>query len=343
MIKELFSEDVLAAKDLIERNGLSFEDDYDVIVGLYEDENLVATGARAKNVLKMFVVDQAYQGELVLGGLTSTLIANGRVAGYETLFVFTKAEYARNFKSLKFDMLANQGDIALLEYGQGLQRWLESNRPLVRQGINGAVVVNCNPFTNGHRHLIETAAKQVDNLYIFVVREDRSFFPFDVRIRLVKQGTAHLSNINVLDTSNYIVSAATFPTYFLKQNDSAALIQMDLDVILFASQIAPFFDISQRFVGSEPKCDMTCSYNETMKRILPAYGIRLNITERIEAPQGVISATSVREHLARLAKQDSDDLSELENYVPATTMAFLVSEEGKKLREKLRHTDWFLN
>ena len=336
MIRQLSGKEVFDAKNLVERNDLSFEDDFDVIVGLYENKNLIATGARAKNVLKMFVVDPAYKGQLILGGLAGTLVANGHGAGHETLFVFTKAEYARNFQALQFDLLANQGDIALLEYGPGLQRWLDSNKSLVRQGVNGAVIVNCNPFTNGHRYLIETAAKEVDNLYVFVVREDRSFFPFDVRIKLVKEGTADLSNITVLDTSNYIVSAATFPTYFLKQNDSAALIQMDLDVILFASRIAPFFGISRRFVGSEPKCDMTCSYNETMKRILPTYGIKLSVTERINAPQGVISATSVRECLARLAKQGSNDLSELTSYVPATTMAFLVSESGKKLREKLK-------
>ena len=40
----------------------------------------------------------------------------------------------------------------------------------------GAVVMNCNPLTLGHRYLIEQALKQCDYLMIFVVQEDKSFF-----------------------------------------------------------------------------------------------------------------------------------------------------------------------
>lgn len=220
--------------------------------------------------------------------------------------------------------------MALLEYGKGLSKWLESKKDLVRPGLNGAVVVNCNPFTNGHLYLIESAAQQVDNLYVFVVKEDRSVFSFDVRYRLVAQGVRHLSNVIQLDTSRYIVSGATFPTYFLKKDDPVARIQMELDVTLFASKIAPFFGITRRFVGTEPNCPLTGGYNMAMQRILPAHGIELSIVERKQAETGVISASKVRELVGK------GDFAGLAGYVPPTTRAYLESDEAAAIRERLQ-------
>ena len=332
MITELTSNsDLKAARDLIERNELSFEAGFDAMVGIHENGELIAVGARAGNILKMLAVDPAYQGGSILGEVLTGLVSSGLAAGFDSLFVFTKPEYSTTFQALNFTLLANQEKVALLEYGKGLRNWLESNRSLVRPGINGAVVVNCNPFTNGHRFLLETAAAQVDNLYAFVVKEDRSIFPFDVRYRLVKEGLRDLGNVLVLDTSRYIVSGETFPTYFLKKDDPVARIQMELDVTLFASQIAPFFGITRRFVGTEPNCKLTDSYNETMKRLLPVYGIEFVVVERKQASTGVISASRVRELLAR------NDLAQLAEYVPPSTLAYLTSDEAGPVRQQLRN------
>ena len=317
------------ARRLIEASGLTFEDKADVMVGLYEDGRLVATGSRECGVLKMLAVAPDYQGGLALGEMVTELVTNGRRAGYESLFVFTRPEYAISFQSLNFSLLASQEKAALLEYGKGLAEWLESQGGLVRAGLNGAVVVNCNPFTQGHRHLIEHAARQVDNLYVFVVREDRSAFPFDVRYRLVGQGVRDIGNAIVLDTSRYIVSAATFPTYFLKKDDSAARIQMELDLILFASKIAPFFGVTRRFVGTEPDDPLTRAYNQTMQRVLPVWGIEPTVIERKRTADGVISASRVRELYRR------GDFAALADCVPETTFAYLVSEAARPVLERL--------
>ena len=332
MVAELTSKsDLRAARDLIERNELSFEDGFDAMYGIHENGELIAVGARAGNILKMLAVDPAYQGGSILGEVLTGLVSSGLAAGFDSLFVFTKPEYSTTFQALNFVLLANQEKVALLEYGKGLRSWLESNRSLIRPGINGAVVVNCNPFTNGHRYLLETAARQVDNLYVFVVKEDRSIFPFDVRYHLVKEGLRDLGNVLVLDTSRYIVSGATFPTYFLKKDDPVARIQMELDVTLFASQIAPFFGITRRYVGTEPNCKLTDAYNEAMQRILPVYGIEFVVIERKLASSGVISASRVRELLAR------NELSQLADYVPPSTLAFLLSEDAEPIRKRLRN------
>ncbi|MFT3963145.1 [citrate (pro-3S)-lyase] ligase [Propionivibrio sp.] len=319
-----------AARALIEASGLAFEDNVDVMYGMYENGELVATGARAGNILKMLALAPDHQGGSVLGELVTELVASGQRAGHESLFVYTKPEFVVSFQALNFSLLARQDKVALLEYGKGLARWLESKRGLVRPGLNGAVVVNCNPFTNGHLYLIENAARRVDNLYVFVVREDRSVFPFDVRYRLVEQGVRHIPNAIQLDTSRYIVSGATFPTYFLKKDDPVARIQMELDVTLFAAKIAPFFGITRRFVGTEPNCPLTGGYNLAMQRLLPTHGIELEIIERKQAATGVISASRVRELIGR------GDLAALAEYVPPTTLAYLESDAAGPIRARLQ-------
>jgi [citrate (pro-3S)-lyase] ligase len=74
-------------------------------------------------------------------------------------------------------------------------------------GKIGAVVMNCNPFTLGHRYLIEYAASKVTHLYIFAVEEDKSIFPFKDRFDLIKAGTAGLKNSTVLPSGKFIISA----------------------------------------------------------------------------------------------------------------------------------------
>jgi [citrate (pro-3S)-lyase] ligase len=327
MIAELTSgSDISAARELIERNGLSFEEDFDELFGIHELGRLIAVGARSGNILKMLAVETSHQGGALLGDIVTALVTRGLSAGFESLFIFTKPEHAVTFEALNFHLLASQGQAALLEYGKGLQRWLTSCASLVTTGVNGAAVMNCNPFTLGHRYLVESASRQVDHLYLFVVREERSLFPFDVRFRLVREGVCDIKNVIVLDTSHYAVSSATFPTYFLKKNAPATRIQMELDLTLFASRIAPYFGITRRFVGTEPCCGMTDSYNDAMKQLLPLYGIDLIEIERRSAGSGVISASRVRK---LLTNNDSTALKEL---VPESTLAFLCSAEAEPIR-----------
>ena len=316
---------------LLEQSGLAYEEGADATYGIYECGELVATGSRAGNILKMLAIAPEHQGGAVFGELVTELVLSGQRAGHDALFVYTKPVYVLSFQALNFTLLASQQKVALLEYGKGLARWLESKNELIRPGLNGAVVVNCNPFTNGHRYLIECAARQVDHLYVFVVKEDRSIFPFDIRYRLVREGVLDLRNTILLDTSRYIVSGATFPTYFLKKKDPVSKIQTELDVTLFASKIAPFFNITRRFVGTEPNCPLTGSYNEAMLSILPVYGIELTVVERKLTATGVISASKVRELVGK------NDLSLLAEYVPPTTYAFLTSDEAAPIRERLQN------
>jgi len=330
MVTELLStKDIEQAKRLILESGLRFESDYDVLIGVFEDKELAAVGARAGNILKMLVVSPPFQGSSVLGTLLTELMRSAGYEGYDVFFIFTRPQHAPSFQSFNFEPLVHHTQTTLLEFGGGLRRYLRGHKSLVQLGDNGALVMNCNPFTLGHRYVIEQAAKRCDILYIFVVREDRSVFPFDVRLRLVRQGVAHLENVRVFDSDLYSVSSLTFPAYFLHQEEQAQQVQMEVDLLIFARHLAPFFHIRKRFFGTEPYCRTTRLYNETMKGLLPEFGITPQEIPRATIDGEAISAFRVREALKREAYES------LRWLVPKSTYDFLMSDEARELREKL--------
>ncbi|WP_049945710.1 adenylyltransferase/cytidyltransferase family protein [Butyrivibrio sp. LC3010] len=178
----------------------------------------------------------------------------------------------------------------------------------------GSIVMNCNPFTYGHRYLIEEALKRVDYLIVFVVQEDQSVFSFDVRMACVKAGVADLENVLIVPSGDFIISQRTFPEYFLKVDDEDLTSNMEFDIKLFADKIAPRLNIKYRFVGEEISDDVTRQYNETMRRILPRYGIEYVEIPRKKSGNDVISASRVREFL-----RDEGKIGEVKELVPEST------------------------
>lgn len=318
------------ARQLIESQGLRFEPHFDDLVGLFDDGTLVACGARTGYVLKMLAIAPSHQGTDALGELVTQLIQSAMSAGQDTVFLFTPPQNVASFESLNFRLLVACGEAALLEHGPGIQEYLASHASQITQGYNGGVVVNGNPFTNGHLYLVECAAQRVDRLYLFVVREDRSVFPFTDRFRLAQEATAHLRNVTVLDTSRYAVSAATFPSYFVKRLDDVALRQMQIDLTLFAERIAPWFHVACRFVGDEPLCRTTAAYNKIMAEVLEANSIKCIELPRVRARGLPVSATQVRK---AFAENDTTSLREL---VPPATLQFLQSPSAQSIAERLR-------
>lgn len=187
--------------------------------------------------------------------------------------------------------------------------------------ITGAIVMNCNPFTSGHRYLIETAAKQVDCLYVFVVEEDKSVFKFKDRIELVRLGTEDLENVIVLPSGQFMISSLTFPEYFKKETEKNVVIDSSLDLQLFGEKVAKKYNISIRFAGEEPNDAVTRQYNRNMEEILPKYGIEFREIKRMSSDGEVISATTVRECLK------NKDYVRLRKLVPETTYDWL-SDNG---------------
>ena len=193
-----------------------------------------------------------------------------------------------------------------------------------RRAQIGALVMNCNPFTLGHQYLVEYAAAQVVKLYVFVVEEDKSEFPFADRIELVKQGVKHLSNVEVLPSGKFIISQQTFSGYFNKEKLQNVIVDSSEDVEIFGREIAPTLGITIRFAGEEPIDNVTRQYNGTMKKILPRYGVDFCEIPRKTFGDEVISASTVREALKR------GDFDKIKNLVPATTLFYLRGRRSVK-------------
>ena len=202
---------------------------------------------------------------------------------------------------------------------EGFKQYLAYLREHKTSGRNnGAIVMNCNPFTLGHRYLIETATREVEDLFVFVVEEDKSFFPFADRLALVQKGTVDLPNVHILRSGQFIISALTFPGYFYKDENKDAIVDTSRDVDLFARYIAPELGITVRFAGEEPLDPVTRQYNEAMAERLPMYGIRFCEIPRKADETNVISASRVR------AAIQQGDWESIKGLVPPTTMDYLV-------------------
>lgn len=343
-------------------NGLRLAplDRYVVVTRDEDGDEILAGGGLDGNVIKCVAVSESARSEGLMNILVSRLIAIAREEGRESVKAFTKPENEGIFKSLGFGLIASSPNAILMENGRGglpeYRKYLES---LARPGRNGAIVMNANPFTKGHRYLVEQAASQVDNLYVIVVKEDRSRFPYVERKAMIEAGCAGLDNVVVCEGSDYAISAATFPTYFLKKLDDATDTQIALDLDLFVNHIANPLGVTVRFAGSEPEDALTRRYNELMAEILPGTSVAvvrqahqpdpelvkgsalrqarrpIDFVEipRLEQNGNPISATSLRRAL------DKGNLKEAMEYIPKSTIPYLVADLAERaLRMELDTT-----
>lgn len=339
----------------LKRNGLRFDDMHYYAAVTDDDGEMIAGGGLKGNVIKCVAVDDAHKGEAIANTLISHLIAHANEEGYSNVMLFTKPKNRQLFESLSFRLLAEAPEAVLMETGiGGINNMVEQLKKIKEEGevckennqeckkeektnlnittpqhLNpstpqplttttprrGVVVMNCNPFTLGHRYLIEQAAKQVERLFVMVVREDCSLFAYAERKAMVEQGVAHLKNVTVIDGSEYAISQATFPTYFLKRLDDAADTQMLLDLDLFRRHIAPALGATVRFVGTEPTDRLTRRYNQLMHEVLAD----VRETARLEKEGNAVSASRVRKAM------EQGDMSTIRQLVPPTTLPYIIA------------------
>ena len=303
--------------------------DYDegiehTICMLSDDLEIMGTGSVEQNVLKCIAVNPKYQGQGVAAMIVSQLVQYEFEKGRPHLFLYTKPKNTELFSELSFYEILKTDTVLFMENRKyGMRDYIEKIRSetpqeaLARNLKIGSIVVNCNPFTLGHRYLMEQAAAECDYVHVFVLADHRSEIPKEDRYALVAAGVRDLSNIILHSTSDYLISAATFPTYFIKEKVRAKKANCTLDVKLFCEKIAPELHIGYRYVGTEPMCAVTGEYNETLCELLPQYGIVLREIERKKQGQNAISASRVRS-LAR-----EGNLADIEKLVPQTTFAYI--------------------
>lgn len=339
----------------LKRNGLRFDDMHYYAAITDDDGEMIAGGGLKGNVIKCVAVDDAHKGEAIANTLISHLIAHANEEGHSNVMLFTKPKNRQLFESLSFRLLAEAPEAVLMETGiGGINNTVEALKKIKEEGevckennqecrkeektnlnittpqhlnpstpqplttttpLRGVVVMNCNPFTLGHRYLIEQAAKQVERLFVMVVREDCSLFSYAERKAMVEQGVAHLKNVTVIDGSEYAISQATFPTYFLKRLDDAADTQMLLDLDLFRRHIAPALGATVRFVGTEPTDRLTRRYNQLMHEVLA--DVREIV--RLEKEDNAVSASHVRKAM------EQGDMSTIRQLVLPTTLPYIIA------------------
>lgn len=308
-------------QEFLKNAKLSCDEEIKETVLLWEDDKLIGTGSRDGNLLKLIAILPEHQGEDLTSVLLSELRKAAFAEGFNHLFLYTKPENEKMFQSLFFYTVAKTENVLLMENRKnGINDFLAEICKEKSSGTVGAIVMNANPFTLGHRYLIENAAEKCDKLYVFVVSEDKSRFSTLDRTEMVKLGVSDISNVTVLPTGPYLVSSATFPTYFLKEREKATEVKCLLDAKIFAEYFAPKFSVNCRFVGTEPLSPMTNQYNITLKSELANNKIEVFEIPRIEVNGKVISASRVRELL------DKDDTEGVKALVPNTTFEYLKSK-----------------
>lgn len=319
-------------KDFLIKEELSYDEGIEFTVNIcLNDGKIAATGSLQGNVLKCIAVADEHQGEGFAAKIVTILTSKGFENGHSHMFLFTKTENINIFSDLGFYLIAETKDAALMEnIKDGIGNFVNSIKGEHNLSNAGAIVLNCNPFTNGHLYLVETAAKMCSLLHLFVVSEDKSTFPANVRYELVKRGVKHLNNVVVHPTSDYLISSATFPTYFIKDKFKSGDINCILDLTIFCEHFAKALNITRRFVGSEPFDVVTASYNIMMKSFLGERGIEVIEVTRLEENNNPVSASVVRKLMAE------GNYEEIKKIVPRTTYEYLISAEGMKIAEKLR-------
>ena len=316
---------------LLQSVGIRRDGNLDYTCGIFDDDwRLIATGSCFHNTIRCLAVAADRQGEGLLNEIVSHLVEVQSARGNTHLFLYTKPQSAKFFKDIGYAEITRTNDLVFLENRKnGFASWLGGLTCSCTGGSAAAIVMNANPFTLGHRHLIETAAGENDTVHLFLLSEEAGPIPFAVRKRLVREGTADLKNVLLHDSGPYIISSATFPSYFLRDADTVIRAHAEMDLNIFV-RIAGHLGVTTRYVGEEPTSRVTSLYNETMAKLLPAHGIECRVLPRFAIEGQTVSASTVRQAI------HDGCLESVASMLPETTLRYFRSDEALPVIEAIR-------
>lgn len=313
---------------------LEYDENITYSMVLEEDGKIIGTASSHNNVIKCVAISKEHQGENLLSTIFSHLVTHMFEQGIYHYFGFTKPKNKRLFEGVGLYKVAETDHVLLLENERdGIKKYMkklqeETNQAMENGEANkqqqevGAIIANCNPFTKGHRYLVEYAASRCKYLHLFILSEEQEFISSKARYEMVYEGVKDLKNVILHQTSDYLISPAVFPTYFIKEKNQAFTMNCMLDIEIFKEYIAKNLGITKRFVGSEPNCQVTREYNHCLKQYLPPAGIKVEEIDRLEIDKRPVSASDVR------CAYKEGRLEEVKKLVPETTYQYL--QEHKK-------------
>ena len=319
---------------LLEAEGISRDSNLSYSAAIYDaDGRMIATGSLFENTLRCMAVSGAHRGEGLMADIVAHLVQVQLERGNTHLFLYTKCDSARFFAPLGFYEIARvEGRLVFMENRRGgFERYI---RQLGAQAGDctapgAALVMNANPFTLGHAHLLERAARENARVVLFVLSEDRSLVPFADRLAMVRSAAAAYHNVTVVPSGSYMISSVTFPSYFLKDSELVTSTHAALDATLFV-RIAAALHLTRRYVGEEPFSRATSLYNDALLRVLPSAGVELTVVPRAQQGGTPISASHVR------ALIHDGRMEEVAPLVPETTYAYLTSPAGTRAVSRIR-------
>lgn len=312
--------------DFLENCNLEYDAGITYSIILELDDEIVGTGSIQGNVMKCIAVHDSQRGKGLLADIVTRLYYYLTLQGVKHCFVFTKPKNKKMFEDMAFYSIICTKDVLLMENQKhGIADYVESlvqetKDSLGKQQENkriGVIVANCNPFTRGHRFLIEEAGKKCDVLHLFILSEESGIFTARQRYEMVELGIMGIENVVLHATSDYLISSATFPTYFMKDKVDIGTINCILDLEIFYTYIVKALNISVRFVGEEPFCNVTAQYNQIMRKFLQERHIEVVEIPRKAVGSHPISASYVRQMLMQ------EEYGTLKDYIPETTMEYV--------------------
>ena len=317
---------------LLAREGIERDRNLTYSAAIYDDDGqMIATGSLFENTLRCLAVDGAHRGEGLMAVIVAHLVQAQIERGHTHLFLYTKVDSAKFFVPLGFTEIARvDGRLVFMENRRdGFSRYLKSLAPYAGERPGAALVMNANPFTLGHEALVARAAKENERVVLFVLSEDRSLVPYSDRMAMVKAACAKYGNVSVVSSGSYMISSATFPSYFLKDADVVTRTHAELDATLF-TRIAAALNLTRRYVGEEPFSHTTSLYNEALAAVLPKAGVELVVIPRAQAQGEAISASHVRQLI------HDGHIEAIRPLVPETTYAYLTSDAGQTVLRRIQ-------
>lgn len=318
-------------KEFLQKGGLEYEET-DVQLGVYDGDKIIGGVSLHKNCIKLLRVSCKYADQGISNTLISDIVKIAYDRGVYSLFVYTKPENEEKFNNQGFYTIYKTDSVLFLENERnGIKKYTKSLQKLKCDGekICG-LVMNLNPLTKGHEYLIRTASLQNDYVHIIIVKENSSVFPYEVRLKLLKEVCKKYENVIVHSGSDYVISNATFPSYFIKSKDDVPTIYAELDANIFGCYIAKALGINRRYIGTEPYSKTTNLYNNILKKVLPKYDIQVIELERCEFEKEVVSASRVRNYIK------NGEMEKAYKLLPDETVQFLQTDEGKKNIQKVK-------
>ncbi len=343
-------------EELLKGEGIERDRNLEYSIGLFDENyNIIATGSCFMNTLRCLAVERSHRGEGLMNELLTHLLEYETELGRTEIFIYTKCDAAKFFADLGFyEILRVDGKVVFMENRvDGFDLYLKriksetekqfATLPIALKNNLGlpyfelfpekkrisAIVMNANPFTNGHKYLVEEACASSDIVHLFVVSEDISFVPFKDRMKLIRENTKHLSNIIYHETGSFMISTATFPSYFLKDEKLIIESQAKLDARVFL-RIAETLGIGRRFVGTEPFSTVTAIYNQVLKQELADSPVELIELERMTYDSVAISASKVRKLIC------DDRIEEIKPLLPQATYDYFMSPEAADVIRKIK-------